>query len=246
MRIHSITVVKNEVTRYLQAHMEWHRGQFDSRFFYDDQSNDPTPRMLSRYPESVVVSRPDGVQSFMQHEGNFRQAAYNAWIKEVEPTPGDWVVAIDADEFLVSDYGALYQALNLSAQAASAAGAASLMIKIPEMWNINPLDQRIDGFWGKIESPRVFRYLPPVEINKKSMGCGSWPTYVDVLEKHPCNLLSLLHFGYAEESDRREKHARYVAHSVGHSMVHINSIVSTPVLSPWTGAAPKVWQGVLA
>lgn len=245
MRIHCIMCVKNEKERYLHASLEWHRGQFDSYFIYDDQSDDGTLEFLQNYGDISVETRPDSVPSFMEHEGKFRQAAFNSFVDRIEPDEGDWILSLDADEFAVTDYGALYQTLRIITSSAEDAGTASLDMQIPEVWNLLTLDLRIDGFWGSLSSPRLWRYIPPVEFANKSMACGSWPTYISNLQKHNSIIVKLYHFGYAVEADRIAKHQRYKG-LPGHNPTHIESIVKQPLLAKWSsGTKPHVWRGVL-
>ena len=254
MRIHALMSVRNEAQRYLQACLSWHAGQFDSFFLYDDQSGDQTREVAAQYRNVVCETRPDSVPSFMQHEGQFRQAAFNAFEASSQPIEGDWILALDADEFLVTEHFTMveqprnrdfYQLVQIMVMVAEQQGAASTTILIPEVWDMSPIRIRVDGYWGALSAPRLFRYMPPVRFANQQMGGGCWPQYVSSMHTVDSDVLRILHYGYAFEKDRWAKYERYTQKiNNGHSGSHVASIIKPPTLAPWTGNTPDVWRGI--
>lgn len=180
------------------------------------------------------------------HEGRFREAAWRAFEAALKPEPGDFVLAIDADEFLVCLADELDSVRQACLQA-SEDGAIGIMLRIPEVFDLERDGARpsirLDGYWARIEGVRLFEWQPDGHFADRSLGCGSAPLYVS---KGPINSIEgmwLLHYGYAELGDREEKYQRYSV-MPGHSPAHVASIVEPPVLQMWDGPHFNVWRGV--
>ncbi len=203
--------------------------------------------------------RPDSCPSFLEREGQFRQRAWQWFEESVQPEPGDTVLALDADEFLVAgedqDVSArtVGWAIGQAIEAAAANGSMAVMVPVPEVFDATCPDflytdpmVRTDGFWGTIAGTRLFRYQRGGTFRNRAMGSGAEPTFVaDSAPRAPRYPgLSLLHLGYMDAADRRAKHQRYtelVDH--GHANSHIQSIIARPTLEPWKGPWPAVWRG---
>lgn len=237
-RLHGLLCVRNEADRYLYACVAWHRAFLDGMFVYDDQSTDDSAE-IARQLGARVETRPDNVMSFMQNEGEFRQASWEAFEIAMDPDPGDWVLAIDADEFLVVPRG-MDPAWLLRHTACALIENRSIGCRLPvrEVFAVNELGVpmiRVDGYWGGITGLRFFQYRTGGRFTNRKLGCGSTPFYVDPSEESKA--LELLHYGYARHADRIDKHNRYFGQP-GHSGTHIDSIIAEPVLVPWSGAVP--------
>lgn len=241
MRFFLLMPMKNEMSRWLAKMLTWHSWAFDAIAIYDDQSDDGSAQLARSFGNVRV--RPDDVPSFLEHEGRFRQAAWDWFEESCNPSEGDWVLLADADEFLVAK-GEITTAMYASTIEASQAN--SVMIEIPEVFQIG-LDGtpmvRTDGFWGGIAQPRLVRYLPNGTYRDTKMACGAVPVYAT---HNPSTVdcgLRLLHYGYAVQADREAKYARYTAHPVGHNPTHVASIMQRGVLSTWRGRHPAVTRG---
>lgn len=236
-KVHGLLVVKNEEHRYLAEFINHHEHIFDSIFAYDDHSTDRTVSLCRS--KGVTVAHRDG-PSFIEHEGKFR---YNAWLafeEAMNPSPKDWVFVIDADEFLVAEHGDERNTLLSTIELAEYFGYIVVKMKKDEVWQINNSScyLRKDGLWDKIKISHLFKYQPNARWNMKAMGCGSAPTYTRTQPFQTKNI-NLLHFGYANEEDRKEKFDRYAnLKDHGHNPNHIMSIVRKPVLKPYTGHLP--------
>jgi Glycosyl transferase family 2 len=230
MRIFGLTVGRNEASRYLVPMLAHHLDMLDDVFFYDDQSDDETPHIVTEM-NCTTRTRPNEVPSFVDSEGAFRAAAWEALEEDLMPRPGDWVLVVDCDECLVSDYGAAPgDVRDTMEKVITAAGMhAGVMLTIPEVWgwdmDLAPVI-RTDGFWDTIHAPRLFPYRPGAQFFQGTQyGVPSVPSYVMAGPWFGTDLLSLMHYGYADESDQIAKYARYSGRS-GHSDQHVESIIS--------------------
>lgn len=236
MRILGSMVARNEEHRYLDACLDWHLEFLDGVHIFDDQSTDGTREMALTRRNAWVDQRADTEASFMEHEGDFRQAAWEAFEMTMQPVPGDWVLSIDADEFFCSPAEDERVALTVLAMFARAQDANAVNVRIDEIFGICddiPM-KRIDGFWGSIAAPRLFAYNAGGHFANRRMGCGSTPTYVRPVSAVTL-MPSILHYGYAAEPDRHTKYARYTSVSSGHNSRHVESILRPPTLEALTG-----------
>lgn len=237
-RIFSLTVTRNEEHRYLAAMLSQLAPVVDGRFVFDDCSTDRTAD-IALAAGCTVIRREENspTPSFLEHEGRFRQAAWDEFEFWMEPQPEDWVLAIDSDEFLASHNWDMRDCLQRNIRAAGDRG--SIALRIPEVFGVDddgcPLI-RTDGFWDTISARRLFRYQPGGRFRDKAMGCGSEPTYVAAIPSAAPVDLTLLHYGYAAEADQQAKHERYTSLSDnGHDGSHVASIVGRKTLERWDG-----------
>ncbi len=244
MRIIASIVLKNEADRYLQSWLDWNESWWDELFVYDDQSTDDTISVCAAYTDSIV-RRPDHISSFLDHEGEFRGAAWAALEEACSPTEEDWIFAIDADEFLCGSTPEVDVKWTLTCLARLSDGYDAYDVQIPEMWNLDPLMRRMDGYWGaQMFRPEYMRYRPDGKFRNKKMGCGSGPTYSYDNRLHIPLAMDLLHFGHARPEDRKTRYDRYMSvPDHGHSQKHISSIMRSPTLEPWKGVDPMVRFG---
>lgn len=234
--IHAFMVVRNEEHRYLQSCLSWLKNLVDDIFIYDDHSTDGSVALARSMGAEVIRSLGRG--TFMEHEGNFKNAAWSDFEAVMAPTERDWILAIDADEFLISS-GNTY----LELRQAMSTERTGVLMDVPELWSLDPPYVRTDGYWAKNRLTRFFAYRENGRFEGKSMGCGSCPTYVAPgrADKH----LKMLHVGYADETDRLDKYKRYKSLlDHGHSNSHIESIVEPPTLHGFGGEPPEIWRGV--
>lgn len=246
MRIIASIVTKNETGRYFQSMLEHNKFWWSDLFVYDDRSIDGTADLAAEYTDHVYT-RVVGDPGFLDHEGEFRSNALRTLVDKMSVAPGDWIFAIDSDEFLFTDYGR-YTLPSLIEQAMEE-GRLSVDLKIPEIWSINHsrLYKRTDGFWDTMSLPRLYQYKPDWAFRKKAMGSGSGPSYTysnSNMYEANYNECHLLHVGYADERDRIAKHARYMSlKNHGHNPKHIESIVEPPELEEYTDFSPRLWRG---
>ncbi len=230
--IFGLLVVKNESHRYLDAmlkHVSWY---LDDIMIVDDQSVDDTVDIASRYAKVEV--RPDHIPSFLENESAFREFAWKELEERFSPSQNDWILSIDADEFIIADHPR-DDLLDLTKTS-----DVGVNIPIPELWTLDPPMIRVDGFWNKNMSPRFFRYMPGGTFSGKKMGCPPYPTYVK--SGMVSNHLEILHVGYADQSDLEEKYSRYSSITQGHSSSHIKSIILNPKLAKYNRPIPDIYR----
>lgn len=237
MRFFALLPTRNEANRYLRECLIWHSWIFDGIFVFDDRSTDNTVDIARDYATvEIRVQDP----SFAQHEGQFRQQAWDAMVARFQPTERDWIFALDADEFLVSNEG-LSQTTLLYCAAIQAENnhQDSVTIPIPEVFSTsaNEVYIRTDGFWAGLAQPRLCKYRPNAQFSNKKMASGSLPTYANLAPADNNCSLNLLHFGYARAEDRYVKHERY-KDVPGHNPTHVASILTKPKLQKWEGPIP--------
>lgn len=240
-RIIGSLVVRDEADRYLERCLR-HNMQFcDLTVVFDDRSTDDSVEIAYGLGCEVGV-RDEDTPSFLEHEGRFRQAAWDFLSEHAKD--GDWVFSFDADEFLVSaDHGSVPHRLRKAVQRASHLGLGGIRLEIPEVFALTnsgvPMVRK-DGFWRSIHGVRVFQWQPGGRFLDRPMASGSAPLYVeaDGISRETFGL-SLLHYGYLEFEDRLEKYDRY-SRREGHSSRHIESIMTEPKLEPWSGSHPCV------
>jgi Glycosyl transferase family 2 len=233
-RLFGLMVTRNEAGRYLKLALAQARPVVDELFVFDDGSTDTTVGVAEDQGCLVARRHPSG-PSFLEHEGKFRQMAWEVFESAVEPGIGDWVLALDADEILASA-GDPRTLLLRAARYSNGRGETARIISIPETFDVRAgvPQVRTDGWWGKIRGTRFFAYWPGGCFADRPMASGSEPTYVQERVGGPVEDLWLLHLGYAKAEDRKEKYERYSSRS-GHSDAHVESILQEPQLIAWDG-----------
>lgn len=244
MRIIGIVPVKNEADNWLDACLSWSHNFLDELVVYDDRSTDESVQVALKHTPHVVVRGTDE-PSFMEHEGRFRQNAWNSMTAAVEPEDGDWILAFDADEFLVGGFtDPIRDRLTSLMSIVEDCGYEAANISKPEVWQHGAkLLVRTDGFWSG-STPRFATWKPDRKFRDRAMGCGSLPKEYESKVLKVVHMVSLLHFGYSTEQSRELHYQRYVSlKDHGHNPKHIKSILEQPRLVEYVGPAPKIWRG---
>lgn len=246
-RIVAHLVMRNEEHRFLDSCLAWNSQWFDELHVYDDRSTDASVNVAAKYTDKLTI-RPENEVAFSEHEGEFRQRAWNDLESRCDMQPGDFVFALDADEFLVgnskdSNPRASLETLVTFVNAGKHEAASILR---PEVWDTSGVVPkiRIDGFWGADRVPRFVRWKPKGKIQDVRLGCGSIPTYGLKGPAANIQVVNLLHFGYTIENEAQRKYDLYKkTEGNTHNPVHINSLIEHPTLSEWGGPVPKFWRG---
>ncbi len=232
-----LVVSKNEENRYLHSVLSHLKiNGYVNVMVYDDRSKDRT-RAIARECGADVVVRPHHVKSFKENESEFRQASWRAASMIVDPC--DWLLVLDADEYVLRQQHALMNQLSGLAKAAVNA-------QFHECWDAEQQLVRKDGYWANNKIPRLVRYRAEADFKEKLMGCQPVPTkaYESPADGWPD--LQILHVGYADPHDRQQKFEFYSKmKNHGHNPKHINSIISKDYKLelynelPW----PNVYRG---
>lgn len=242
MNLTASVIVRNELHRYLEPCLG-HLLEFcDQIVVLDDGSSDGWEKVISD-PKIVRhyhhVDGRQGEPAFHRHA-----AARNRLLDLTREAEPDWVLAIDADEF-ISD-GAALRATCEDASKNPQTGVVS--VEISEVWQAceEVLCTREDGGWrshpiGCVWRPSVFP--PSGFLSDKGHATGRVP---DIIHARPAvhSGAYLLHFGWANLSERSERFARYRDGDGGrfHAAAHIESIL-------WPASrvrlAPMGWSSAL-
>lgn len=240
VKLFALTVGKNENNRYLSRFFEWTQSFTDGHFFYDDQSTDGTVWTAAQW--AVTRTREVSVPSFMEHEGIFRQSAFQAFCEDMPVDEGDWIISLDCDEFLVTkgnQRDCLEHMTNMS---------ITPKLPVVEIFGVDQgrFSRRVDGFWKGITAARYFPWDGKLRMNLLEMGGGSVPTSVKYGPALPEMDAALLHLGYFADEDKQAKYLRYAgSRNNGHASSHIQSIITSPKVIPWLGKVPYVLEDLL-
>lgn len=223
--IYALIVARNEEHRYLEIALKRLSEQVDRIIFTDDCSTDNTVNIASKY--CTVYSTKENL--FIKNEAQLRTEAWQNLSNHAKP--GDWVVAIDADEILYClNNESLRDILKMSPYDV-------VCVKRVELWNSESI--RVDKLWGIQMTQRIFRYAPDGVYEDKALACGSEPTYVKKwFQKKNYwlhNDIRMVHLGYVRDEDKKEKYERYMELDNGkyHNKDHLVSIMDqNPVLLP--------------
>lgn len=238
-RIIGHMVTRNEYGRYLTGTLPALAEHCDEVVVYDDQSDDGTLELARSTPRVHVRRRPDTVMSFADNESVFRQEAWWAMENLAHPEYGDWILCLDADEFLIiNGPDDLHRILIDSLQ-------QSLALPVDEVFGYDAEHRpliRLDGYWGQITAARLVRWKPCGVFEGRIEGGGSVPSAWG-RRTDPAEDLRILHLGYAEPADRSNKYERYRT-TAGHNPTHVASIKGPSYLQPWIGQVPPYLEAV--
>lgn len=236
-KIYGHMVVKDEADRYLQASLHYLSQLCDKVVVVDDASTDSSPEIIKSFENVIYMRRPMRIPTFMEHEGAFRKWAWET-VGDILNAEGRWVISADADDLVVGSRPFWEDIISLAEEE----GKSSIRSIVPEVWSMDPLSIRTDGYWALNYAEKVAKWEDGFSPAELRMGGGSVPmTRGRVTLPDPL----FYHFGYANPKDREEKFHRYssLGHQSGHNPAHINSIVAKPALLRVEGL-PEFWRGV--
>jgi glycosyltransferase involved in cell wall biosynthesis len=231
-RIIGHMVTRNEHDRYLNWTLANLHAICDDVAIFDDNSTDGTYEYLRsiQYPFRQRGTRQP---SFAVDESGFRGMAWAVMEDLVQPTDGDWVLCLDADEALAVP-GGVRAGLDRAIDKAIANNADAVRFKVDEVFDVRAGVPyiRTDGFWGDIHAYRLVRWQPDGAFAPRIEGGGSVPaTWTDPSVDADAHIV---HFGYATGQDRSDRYFRY-QRGTGHNPAHIESILGPPQLHRWEG-----------
>lgn len=241
MRTIALMVTRNEAHRYLQAVLDWTRPIVDEMVVFDDGSTDDTCR-IALDAGATVGFRGDDVPRFTENESAFRQAAWSFVGEFLHPTTDDFVVCLDADEFLLTiNHVTARAGLEDAIKQAEAESCDVIDVPVAEVFEYDERSARPmvrdDGQWGKIRAARIARWQRRPVFRDAKLAGGSLPQ----IAGPPLRLGDpvILHAGYRRWSDRLDKHTRYSSVK-GHSSRHVDSILQPGIYTPWPHPLPPL------
>lgn len=230
MRLIATMVARDEADRYLDPVLDRLKQQVDVICFTDDNSTDNTVEIALSHGAKVAPSDGSSGSMFVKDESALRTKAWS-WLSS-HAEPGDWILAIDADEMFYPPSDEYVRWLMKGRYTV-------LGVTFYHMWN--ETEYRVDKLWKPVTSSRLFRFQPGGVFKQSKLACGSEPTYVQDEIKagrfQPNARLAMKHLGYQRDEDKIAKHDRYLHLDGGsfHNLDHIRSIVDVnPTLETWT------------
>lgn len=216
-RLVAAMVVRDEARRYLRAVLEDLDRYCDAIVVLDDGSTDETPEVCARCARVILHRNP--VSTFLQDESALR---FQLWRLALAAEP-DWILAVDADEFLEERFKRERDAWLAQEEYDVIAFVRH------DFWS--PTHYRTDGVFAPSHKKMLVRHRPGFPY--------AWDGRRVQSERIPANLpgpvlwspLRLKHFGYATPEDRLRKYLRAVA-TLPH-LDHSAILDPRPALAPW-------------
>lgn len=166
----------------------------------------------------VTPSPGEDPVDFFAHEGRARQRLLEATLAR---SPSH-VLAIDADEF-VADGAAVRRACSTPFNVWT--------LEMEEIWELDGdcLCVRQDGGWESHPVVMLWRVGGPrgLKILDRALACGRVPVAASSAPRRRPAGTSVLHFGWANRSERFARHRRYAIADGGrfHASAHLDSIL---------------------
>lgn len=211
-----------EADRYLAQTLErvtWWADQ--THVVLDDPAGNDEMEVVEAWADSWQHS----TYVWADHEGYFRQNAWNLMEQAVTPDTDDFIVIIDSDETII-------QADMIQKVAVQHAGKR-IGFRFHEMWSAT--HYRIDGHWKPYVAHIMIPYRPGGHFKDQRIACGREPTYANQIPKVGVPIADILHYGYADDADKAWKYTRYMTLDGGkyHNLAHLKSIIAPPSLKEW-------------
>lgn len=226
MKLVVACVARNEAHRYLRSALECWNDFADEVVLLDDCSEDGTAE-LAREAGAVVKVRDADAPRLWGAERAARAELYELAMSR-EP---DWVFWLDADMCPSHDPRPHME------------GAVGLAFRLYDLWSLDPLRYRCDGFWTAHDTHRPWAAsaeILPEEAKWPDRGIhtGHMPLNLGLNGRHWRGLepqhAMLLHYGYVDPEERVEKAASYLDLDELHPVerAHAVSITRNALLAP--------------
>lgn len=223
MKIAASLIVHNELDRYL-VHCLTHLAKWvDVIVVLDDGSTDGTAGLLSNHDWGCeVVVSPNSGTSFRENEGVARSTLTDLTLAQ---SP-DWVLAIDADEF-VGNGTQVRECLEQHPD------VLVWKLCMSEVWKVTPSQMliRIDGGWRPHEAPILWSTKIPGPHGIAAKELASGRVGPEILRENSrrggVTGEQIFHFGWTNEQERERRWRRYHEQDGGrfHASQHIASIM---------------------
>ncbi|WP_373564982.1 glycosyltransferase family 2 protein [Paenibacillus sp. E222] len=192
-------IVRNEEHRYLRQALETHRPWIDRAVIIDDGSTDHTVALCQEMLEGIPLTLIVNPGSLFADEVSLRK---QQWETTVATGP-EWILNLDADEILTTDFGAVRNQLLSGTEDA-------IYFRLFDMWS--DTHYREDPYWQAHAYYRPFlvRYRPEwtYEWKETPQHCGRFPLTIQHFA-YGCHSPRVKHYGWARAEDRIRKYERY-------------------------------------
>lgn len=194
-------IVRNEEHRYLRQALETHRPWIDRAVIIDDGSTDSTVALCREMLEEIPLTLIVNPASLFADEVSLRK---QQWETTVATGP-EWILNLDADEILTTDFGIVRNQLLGGTEDA-------IYFRLFDMWS--ETHYRDDEYWQAHAYYRPFlvRYRPEwsYEWKETPQHCGRFPLTIQHFA-YGCHSPRVKHYGWARAEDRIRKYERYQA-----------------------------------
>lgn len=192
-------IVRNEEHRYLRQALETHRPWIDRAVIIDDGSTDHTVALCQEMLEGIPLTLIVNPASLFADEVSLRK---QQWETTVATGP-EWILNLDADEILTTDFGAVRNQLLGGTEDA-------IYFRLFDMWS--DTHYREDQYWQAhaYYLPFLVRYRPEwtYEWKETPQHCGRFPLTIQHFA-YGCHSPRVKHYGWARAEDRIRKYERY-------------------------------------
>lgn len=220
-----LTVVRNEATRWLPSVLAAWADFADTIIALDDGSTDATPQVLQACSK-VVYHRRAADEPMWGSEAPVRQYLWQLGVASGYP----WLMVLDADMVPARDPRPLL-----------APQADAVSFKLYDLWQLDPIKYRHDGFWQAHNTHRLWAFRNPgLDFEdrwpERGIHCGHFPSNLAPKRVvYAPTEYSLLHYAYSDPASRTEKLFQYrskAAQLGKFEQMHAASIAdATPSLS---------------
>ena len=195
-------IVKNEEGRYLKQMLANLADKIDEAVIIDDGSSDNTINICREILKDIPLHIIQNKHSMFAHEAELRK---KQWIETIKTNP-DWILNLDADEFLEHSFWEHAQKL------IDDPNYDLYCFRLYDMWN--KTHYREDEHWNAhgIYRPFLMRYQKDFNYtwSETPQHCGRFPINTFSFPRVKSEF-RVQHFGWATSADRKEKERRYLA-----------------------------------
>ena len=228
MKLICAMIMKDESSRYLTEVLKEANRYSDKIVILDDNSTDNSIEIAEKLKARVYTHNDESL--FWKQEHTLREYLWREILPR-EADPGDWILALDADEILAEQFriskDILLRQENVN----------TYFFQIWEAWG-DRNQIRIDGTWnpaGK-HTPMLTRFLPQVNYQFPSIGlhCGRLP--MNAQGPAIPSGCSVLHLGWAnpdEHADKINKYTEMDKNPHPTMKAHYESMLKEPETVEW-------------
>lgn len=244
MKIHVLTVCKDEAGRYLRSALEAWLTFADDVFFLDDDSEDESKEIAGSFDDVIFVEPNFDAGQMWGHEAKYRQALFEfGWVNADE---GDVLFWEDCDMCPIQDPTQFFEMESVERWA----------FYLYDLWSTDDthrqgqygrgrFDYRDDPpFWRAHEAPRTWAVrvtdedVNDFEWTERGVHCGHLPANYLFRDRETVivpKTHGIGHWGYHDVEDQRRKYEQYMEvedHLENFERQHAESIMDEPRLRP--------------